>query len=166
MLIDVKKRKKRESRASKALCICTDGGEGPRPTLRSRPPATHVPRKSNRVDLRMRSRSSGVMRDSTAGGGAVAPGLRDRQQRILSVCKQRFRKDVLRISGSRWRGASAVVGRINSLLIAGVNISLMIVGINISLMIVSIDISITGNGSAGGRKSQLVSPAYCNLTMA
>jgi mannose/fructose-specific phosphotransferase system component IIA len=44
---------------------------------------------------------------------------------------------VLRISGSRWRGASAVV-RINSLLIAGVNIS---------LMIVSIDISITGNGT-------------------
>jgi hypothetical protein len=76
-------------------------------------------------------------------GGAVATGLRDRQQRILIVCKQRFLY-VLRISGSRWRGASAV-GRINSLLIAGVNISLMIVGINISLMIVSIDISITGN---------------------
>jgi hypothetical protein len=68
------------------------------------------------------------------------------------MCKQRFLY-VLRISGSRWRGASAV-GRINSLLIAGVNISLMIVGINISLMIVSIDISITGgNGSADGRVS-------------
>jgi hypothetical protein len=59
MLIDMKKKKKRESRASTALGICTDGGEGPRPTLRSRPqrlwrprpprPATHVPRKSNNV---------------------------------------------------------------------------------------------------------------------
>jgi hypothetical protein len=51
-------RNSQESRASKALC--TDGGEGPRPTLRSRPlrsrpprprpPATHVPRKSNTGD--------------------------------------------------------------------------------------------------------------------
>jgi hypothetical protein len=57
MLIDVKK--------SKQSAICTDGGEGPRPMLRSRPqrpqrprrprlprprpPATHMPRKSNTV---------------------------------------------------------------------------------------------------------------------
>jgi hypothetical protein len=42
------------------------------------------------------------MRDSTAwgGGGAVARGLRDRQQRILIVCKQRFRKEVCMYLGS------------------------------------------------------------------
>jgi hypothetical protein len=45
MLNDVKK-KKETRQQSKQSAICTDGGEGPRPTPpRPRPPATHVPIK-------------------------------------------------------------------------------------------------------------------------
>jgi hypothetical protein len=42
MLNDVKK-KKETRKQSEQSALCTDGGEWPRPTLRSRPPATHVP---------------------------------------------------------------------------------------------------------------------------